>query len=131
MKYLGIDYGSKSVGLAISDDGGTISFPRAVVPNDEKLLQFVARLILEEKVGQVVVGDTRTVSGAVNPITERADAFINELAKMTAVPIERVWEAWSSIEASRYAPKGEEHNDAAAAAFILQRYFDTRPSAIE
>ncbi len=131
MKYLGIDYGAKSVGLAISDDGGTISFPRAVVPNDEKLLQFVARLILEEKVGQVVVGDTRTVSGAVNPITERADAFINELAKTTAVPIERVWEAWSSIEASRYAPKGEEHNDAAAAAFILQRYLDTRPSAIE
>jgi len=131
MKYLGIDYGSKSVGLAISDDEGKISFPRASIPNDEKLLQFVARLIQGEKITQVVVGDTRTVSGASNPITEKADAFMNELARATAVPIERVWEAWSSIEASRYAPKGEEHNDAAAAAFILQRYLDTRRNTVE
>ena len=131
MKYLGIDYGSKSVGLAISDDEGKISFPRAVIPNDEKLLQFVARLVQEEKIAQVIVGDTRTVSGASNPVTEKADAFVNELAKTTTVPVERVWEAWSSIEASRYAPKGEEHNDAAAAALILQRYLDINRNAVE
>ena len=127
MKYLGIDYGAKRVGLALSDEEGTIAFPRAVVPNDEKLLQFVYRMCEEEKVGQVVIGDTRTVSGADNPVTAQADKFVEEFAKLTAIPIERTFEGWSSIEASRYAEKGNEHKDEAAAAIILQRFLDTHP----
>ncbi len=126
MKYLGIDYGKKMVGIAISDDDGRIAFPRAVVPNDEKLLTFVARKVAEEKIATIVVGDTRTVSGEENPVTKEADAFINAIAQTTAVHVERVFEAWSSKEASRYAPKGEEHNDGAAAAIILQRFLDMR-----
>lgn len=131
MKYLGIDYGKKMVGIAISDDDGKIAFPRAVVPNDEKLLAFVARMVEEEKIATIIVGDTRTVSGGENPVTREADAFIEALAQATAVPIERVFEAWSSIEASRYAPKGEEHNDGAAAAIILQRFLDIRGNGVE
>lgn len=131
MKYLGIDYGKKMVGIAISDDDGKIAFPRAVVPNDEKLLAFVARMVEEEKIATIIVGDTRTVSGGENPVTREADAFIEALAQATAVPTERVFEAWSSIEASRYAPKGEEHNDGAAAAIILQRFLDIRGNGVE
>ena len=40
-------------------------------------------------------------------------------------------EAMSSIEASRYAEKGNEHDDAAAAAVILQRYLDMRGGAVD
>jgi putative Holliday junction resolvase len=131
MKYLGIDYGSKFVGIAISDGDGTIAFPRIEIENDEKLLSFLVRMIEQEKVEGIVVGDTRTVSGTGNSVTPEAENFMNKLAQLSAVPIERASEAWSSIEASRYAPKGEQHNNAAAAAIILQRFLDMRGNALQ
>ena len=128
MKYLGVDYGAKRVGLAISDEAGAIAFPRATVPNDEKLLQFVYRMCEEEHVATVVIGDTRSHSGGENPVTAQADKFIEEFARLTAIPIERAPEMWSSIEASRYAPEGKGHDDSSAAAIILQRFLDMHAS---
>lgn len=126
MKYMGLDYGSKRVGTAVSDAQRGIAFPRTVLPNDEKLFPSLKRMIEDEKIEAIVVGDTRTHGGADNPITEEAEAFVAKLQKETALPIERVWEMWSSIEASRYAEKGNEHNDAAAAAILLQRFLDMK-----
>lgn len=126
MKYLGIDYGAKQVGLAVSDNGGMIAFPRAVVDNDNTLLPFLMSLIEKEHIGAIVVGDTRALSGEANPITKEAQAFTEELKKMVPIPVETIWEMWSSIEASRFAPKGHEHDDDAAAAIILQRYLDSK-----
>ncbi|MDO8514411.1 MAG: RuvX/YqgF family protein [bacterium] len=126
MKYLGIDYGSKWVGLALSNDAGTIAFPRAEIENDEKLIPFLFRMIEQEKVGQIIVGDTLASGGAENRITREAQTFVEALAKSCSIPIEFAPEMWSSIEASRYAPKGEEHNNAAAAAVILQRYLEMK-----
>ncbi len=129
MKYLGIDYGSKRMGVAISDERGVIAFPRMVLPNDAALMRALARLITDEKVGHVVVGDARALSGAENPVTQEADAFAESLARESGVPLSRAFEAWSSIEASRYAPEGKGHDDAAAAAIILQRFLDVRARA--
>ena len=128
MKYLGVDYGAKRVGVAISNDEGTIAFPRATIANDEKLVALIVQMIEEEKIGAVVVGDTRTVSGAANPISAEADAFIEELERVSGVSVKRSFEGWSYIEASRYAPRGKEHDDAAAAAIILQRFLDMHKS---
>lgn len=128
MKYLAIDYGSKRVGTAVSDAGGSIAFPRTVLPNDEQLFSALKRLIEDEKVETVVVGDTRSHSGGENPVTVAAETFVKKLETEIQLPIERVWEIWSSIEASRYAEKGNEHNDAAAAAIILQRFLDMKTS---
>jgi len=124
MKYLGIDYGSKWIGIAISDEQGKIAFPRADVPNDEGILQFVARMVEQERIEKIVIGDTRTWGGGANPVTPGVESFAIELARVTAIPSEFAREAGSSIEASHYAPKGEEHNNAAAAAIILQRYLE-------
>ncbi len=126
MKYLGIDYGGKSVGFAVSDSGGMIAFPHEVVPNNDKLLSYILERIEKDRIGTIVVGDTRVLSGQANPITAEADEFKKELKEKVGIPVETIWEMWSSIEASRFAPKGEEHNDAAAAAVILQRYLDSK-----
>ncbi len=125
-KYLGIDFGSKRVGVSISDAAGTIAFPRATLPNNDQLFSELAELVKNEKVGTIVVGDTRSHSGKDNPVTAEAEAFVIALQVAVPVPIERVWEMWSSIEASRYAPEGKGHDDASAAAIILQRFLDTR-----
>ena len=124
MKYLGIDYGAKRVGIALSDEAGGIAFPYGELPNDEQLLSNVVRLIHEERVTRLVVGDTRSLGGAANPITKEADEFMEKLGKASGMKVTPALEAGSSVEASRYAPEGHEHDNAAAAAFILQRYLD-------
>ncbi len=125
MKYLGIDFGSRRVGIAVSDDTGSIAFPRTVLANDRGVVAEIQKIVADETIEHVIVGDTRTIEGAANPITKDADTFIKTLASVLAIPVTPMWEGWSSVEAARYAPKGEEHNDAAAAAIILQRYVDT------
>ncbi|KKW38995.1 MAG: hypothetical protein UY89_C0035G0020 [Parcubacteria group bacterium GW2011_GWA1_54_9] len=39
MRYLGVDYGSKKIGLALSDEGGTMGFPHTVIPNTSKAVE--------------------------------------------------------------------------------------------
>src|SRR3989338_179381 len=128
MKFPGNDYGARRVGLAISDTEGMIAFPHTVVPNNDGLVQTIAEVIRKERVQSVVIGDTRALSGAENPITREAKEFARVLSAHTGVPVATIWEAWSSVEASRFAPKGREHDDAAAAAVSLQRYLDTKQS---
>ena len=124
MKYVGIDYGAKRVGIAVSDEAGQIAFPREIISNDGKMLSRIAQIIEEEKIGSVIVGDTRSFSDFENPVTKDVEIFIEALRTKTHLPIERGWEAGSSIEASRYSPEGGSHNDSAAASIILQRYLD-------
>lgn len=124
MKYLGIDFGSKRVGLAVSDEGGTIAFPRATVANDPNLFESLNRLIVDEEIESIVVGDTRSFSNLENPVTKDAENFIALLKKEISLPVLSAWEAGSSVEASRYAPEGNNHSDSAAASIILQRYLD-------
>lgn len=128
MKYVCIDYGAKRVGISVSDAAGSIAFPRETLPNDARLKAALSELIEREKIESVVVGDTLSHGGARNDVSAAAQAFSDELAQKSGLPVERAWEVWSSIEAGRFAPKGKEHDDAAAAAFILQRFLDMRKS---
>ncbi len=124
MRYLGIDFGAKRVGISISDPQGSFAFPRETIPNDFSTIDRIAKLVKEEMIGTIVIGDSRASNGAENPITAETDAFIAALKTYMHIPIETSREAWSSVEAARFAPKGKEHDDAAAAAIILQRYLD-------
>ena len=129
MRYLGIDYGSKTIGIAISDAEGNFAFPRDSIENDSKILNTLVRIIALENIDEVVVGDTRSLEGGANQITPEADAFVAKLHQSITTPIHRAREAWSSQEAARFAPPGERHNDSAAAAIILQRFLDSKPKS--
>ncbi len=126
MRYLGLDYGAKRIGLALSSEG--IAFPQGIIANDNNLFPFLREMVEREKVSSIVVGDTRTLGGSANPITKDAEAFMKRLAKETNLPVLGAREAESSREASRYV---EETRDDAAAAIILQRYLDMRGSAMQ
>jgi len=129
MKYLGIDYGKKRVGVALSDETGSFAFPKEVIPTGDALSR-IRDIALRERVAAVVIGDARSFSGISNVVTDERDKFAVRLQEILSVPIETVWEAGSSVEASRFAPEGRGHDDAAAAAIILQRFLDAkgRPS---
>jgi len=123
-KYLGIDYGTKRIGIAVSNSEGTIAFPRETIKNDANVLETVARLVADEKIESIVVGDTRSFSNLANPVTKEAEDFVVRLKKEILLPVASAWEAGSSVEASRYAPESASHSDGAAAAIILQRFID-------
>lgn len=128
MNILAIDYGAKRVGVAVSRHD--IAFPHGVLPNNGELISHIARLVEEGRLEKIIVGDTRSFGGHENSITHEATAFVEALRTHVSVPVETAIEMGSSIEASRYAPQGEEHNDAAAAAVILQRYIDMNASTV-
>lgn len=124
-KALGVDYGSARIGIAVSDEDGTIAFPHETIPAGKDAAARVAQIAAGQKVRRIIVGDTRTLEGFDNVVTEEADTFIRTLAEASSVPVIRQSEAFATAEALRFAPKGKEHDDAAAAAIILQRYLDT------
>jgi putative pre-16S rRNA nuclease len=124
MRYLGIDYGAKRVGIAVSDAAGAIAFPRTTISNDDSLAAHLQDVIQEEKIDAIVMGDTKSHGGAENSVSKAANAFAESLKAQTGLEVIRSWELWSTMEVGKLATKGHEHDDAAAAAFILQRYLD-------
>ena len=130
MKFLGIDYGGKRIGLAVSDEGGTIAFPRTTIANMRGVIETIKELVRVEKIDFIVVGDTKSYCGVPNPITLQVKNFVHDLKEALDVPIASSWEAGSTMEANRYDPDGA-HNDASAAAIILQRYLDIKSGSVD
>lgn len=135
MRYLGIDYGSKKIGLALSDEAGTMGFPREVIPNAGAAAEDrVCELIKDEKVGAVVIGESRDLSGAENPIAAAAAVFAKRIRERTGIRVHFEPETYTSAEARRQFETGEKTRaqkprspvDASAAALILTSYL-SRP----
>ena len=125
MRYLGIDYGTKRLGIAISDEAGSFAFPRDIILFDAKVYEELLKIVSAEKIGAVVMGDTLTLNGGANDITKTAEVFAAKVSEYLKIPVYRTREAWSSQEAARFAPQGKKHNDSSAAAIILQRFLDS------
>jgi putative Holliday junction resolvase len=130
MRYLGIDFGAKRLGVAVSDAKGEFAFPRNTILHDKKAVATIVDLARKEGVSCVVIGNTRSLAGDENEITAALERFIPQL-EAAGLTVDRIWEGWSSHEAARFAPKGKTHDDAAAAAIILQRYLEMHASKVE
>ncbi len=137
MKYLGIDFGARKVGIALSDEGGTLSTPYDTFVNDLSLVGKITALCEKEVVGEIVVGDTRKPSGEENKITERLKLFVEDIIKMTHLPVILEKEYYTSVEAHGREGKESNHSrkttktkhvdlDSKAAAIILQRFLDKK-----
>ena len=130
MRYLGIDYGSKRIGLALSDEEGTMGFPNSIVINTSKLVDEICALIAKENVGAVVIGESRNLEGGENPIAKDAHAFGDVLSERAGIAVAYESEVFTSAEARR-APEKEIKSrsvkqhinvDDSAAALILTSY---------
>ncbi len=121
MKYLGIDYGKKRVGLALSDDGGHMAFPCEVLANDGQLLDKVRALIAEHSIAAVVVGHSKNLQGEDNPIQTDISAFCDQLKAACEVDVYLEPEMFSTREAAAATTQKSE-KDAAAAAVILNSF---------
>lgn len=139
MKYLGIDYGTKRIGIALSDDGGVLAFPYIVLPNETGVLQAIGRIIRDERIEVIVIGESMDFSGAPNPIQEEINRFALGLETRFEVEICFQKEFMTSVEARRphdeaFAKSSRNARqttqaksapiDDSAAALILQRFLD-------
>lgn len=135
MRYLGIDYGTKNIGLALSDPDGRLAFPKDTINNNSETLQKISTIIESEGAESIVIGDSRTGTGQANKMTDELNDFVAQLTMLVGLPIHLVNEAFTSMEASKQdldkptarKPKGKIiKKDDSAAALILQRFLDTQ-----
>lgn len=123
MKLLGVDYGEKRIGIAISDESGAIAFPKAVLPGDRNLLPSLTRIVSEEHISAIVFGESHNYNGTENRIMAAASACARALAAATGIPVYFEPEFLTSRQAEHIQGKTAA-TDASAAAIILQSYID-------
>jgi len=132
-KVIGVDFGDRRTGVAVSDDSRIIAFPRETLecPLVEQAAASVARLAESEGAGEIVVGYPLNMDGSSGLRTERTDRFLAELAKRTALPLRKWDERLSTkiaesvlIEAGTRRDKRRGVVDKLAAQVILQSYLD-------
>lgn len=127
---MGIDFGAKRVGLALSDESGRFASPYQVLANDHKLIPTIKNICEREKVGKIVIGESKNYRGEPNPIMKQVERFRANLAEAVNLPIDYEPEFLTSAAAARLPGRQErmigkdEMLDARAAALILKTYLD-------
>ena len=121
MRRMGIDYGSKKVGIAFTDEGGGMAFPHSVLPNDSALMGKIKELIDEKSVQEIVVGHSLDKNGEPNPIHKHVEELITDITLSVGLPVHLEPEQYTSQQAARVTGKNEQI-DASAAALILEGY---------
>jgi putative Holliday junction resolvase len=129
MRFLGIDFGKKRVGIAISDESNSFAFAHSVLENDDDFLKKIFDLIEKESVSTVVVGESNNLDGAPNPIMKEIEKFKIELEKNEKIKVVYEPEFWTSQQAKKITGENKMH-DASSAALILQSYLDRKTSMI-
>ena len=87
MRHLGIDFGKKRVGVALSDEAGNFALPHSVLANDAHLVEQLKALCAEQSVGTIVMGESKDFKQVANPIMKAALVFKAELEKATGLPV--------------------------------------------
>lgn len=136
MRILGLDYGSKTVGVAVSDATCLIAQPLETIERkqENKLRQTYARieaLIEEHEAGKIVVGLPKMMNNTEGTRVEATRKFAADLERRTGLPVIFVDERLTTVEANRILEATgvcvsgrKEHIDKMAAAIILQSYLD-------
>lgn len=123
MKYIGIDYGEKRVGIAVSDADGTVAFPKMILESDAKLLEKISDIITQENCEAIVIGESKNYKGEDNTINPKIIAFKRDLSVIVKLPIYLEPEFMSSMQVEKNFGKTD-MLDASAAAIILQTFMD-------
>ena len=141
MRVLGIDYGARRIGLALSDATATLASPWRLVqrpPSDAETLRLMVTEIsalaaADDGLEAVVIGWPRRLDGSPTDQTKLVETFARAIESRITVPVVLQDERLSSHEAeSRLAVREADWRkrklklDAAAAAVILQDYLDGR-----
>lgn len=134
MKYLGLDLGSRTLGIAKSDSMGLIASSYGVIRHQEeysRLIDEVVRLVDLEKIDAIVLGFPKNMNNSIGPKGELSLKFKKELEKRLSIPIYLQDERLSTKSATDLLISGNVSRkgrkkvvDSVAATIILQTYLD-------
>jgi len=135
MKYLGMDLGTKTLGLAITDKLGIISSPYKVLRYNDinSLIDELLNIINEESVDELVLGLPKNMNNSLGFASERSLEFKKVLETKCSLPIHLVDERLSTMEAENFLissdtsrSKRKKIIDAYAASIILDTFLKSR-----
>ena len=139
MRVLGVDLGSKRIGIAVSDRSGTIASPLTVIQRSGSVARdhrAIADLVAEEEAVAVVVGLPLNMNGSIGPAAQAAIKEAKALATVVGVPVHTSDERRTTvtadramIEAGMNAQARRKVVDKVAAAVLLQHWLDGRDAA--
>lgn len=132
-RIVGIDYGDRRCGIAVSDPTRTIAFAHAVIPNTglDGLVRRIVDLCREQDAEQIVVGWPLNMDGTAGGATEKVAAFVGKLAPAVGIAVVRWDERMTTrsaeaalIEGGARRAKRKTVIDKVAAQILLQHYLD-------
>ncbi|MCI5996552.1 MAG: Holliday junction resolvase RuvX [Blautia sp.] len=136
MRIMGLDFGSKTVGVAVSDGLGLTAQGVEIIrrTSENKLRQTLARieaLVREYEVGTIVLGFPKNMNNTIGDRAEKSLAFKEMLERRTGLPVIMWDERLTTVEANRTLMEGnvrredrKQYVDMLAAVYILQGYLD-------
>ncbi len=136
MAVLGIDWGKRRIGLAVSDPDGVIATPAGTLASRGRKqdLEAIRALVAERDVTEIVVGLPVHMNGSRGVAAESAEQFAADLADATGLPVETLDERWTTAEADRALSEGgrsgrkrrKQAIDAIAATILLRTWLEIR-----
>lgn len=135
MRLMGIDYGDRRIGVAVSDELMLTAQGVTTLPNsgDERVLNDIARLAREYGVTELVVGLPKHMNGSVGEKALLAEAFAKQLGETCGLPVSMWDERLTTMSAQRMLidadvsrKKRKTVVDQIAATLILQNYMDAQ-----
>ena len=126
-RVLGIDYGTKKIGFALSDEGQKFAFPKTVQPNVwDYVRETIRDFILKENVSEIVLGLPVGLNGRETELSREVRKFSEKLKEVFKLPIHFENEVYSSAQVKTEGSAPEHKIDASSAALILQTFLDQR-----
>lgn len=138
MRSLGLDVGDARIGVAVSDETGTLASGQETLRRvgPRKDVRAVASLVRRHEAGEVVVGLPRSLDGSVGPQAQKVLAFMDRLREVVRVPVVPWDERFTSslarqalVEAGASRRERKASVDKVSAVLILQSYLDYRKVA--
>ena len=122
MTYLGIDFGTKRIGLAKAEGEMRMAIPLRTIAHDEAVLDMLRSVVIDEKIDEIVLGIPVSFDGKEHEMAAAARAF-GESLKEFGFPVHFQNEVLTSAQAGR---EGGGDLDASSAALILQSFLDQK-----
>ncbi|MCA1831539.1 MAG: Holliday junction resolvase RuvX [Actinomycetota bacterium] len=134
-RVLGIDPGTKRIGVALSDPDGLIASPHTVIEASDNDAREISRIANDNDVEEIVIGYPRRLDGSSGPAAQQAEVLADHVRAAVSIPV-RLWdERLTSAQAEKdmvaHGVKRRRRRsevDRVAAALILQSYLDARRS---
>jgi len=130
-KILAMDYGTKHMGLAISDDGESVALPYQTInvkgkleDEQDKIIEDLVTLVKVEEIGSIIIGMPLNATGNRTKLGDEIFNFSKQLAEQVDIKVDVIDERFTSKMATQLPHKTSRNIHELSAQILLQEYLD-------